>query len=73
MVPMCYGLYKTLKTDFREERRAMMDLMEVNRRDEARQYAEDARARPAPAGPSPEGTRQQMTAENPQDPEQRRT
>ncbi len=73
MVPMCYGLYKTLKTDFREEQRAMQDLMEYNRRDEARQHAEGARGRPAPAAPPAEGTRQRMTAEDPQDPEQRRT
>ena len=40
------GAQGGVKTDFREERRAMMDLMEIKRRDEARQYAEYARARP---------------------------
>jgi glycine betaine transporter len=69
MVPMCYGLYKTLKTDFREERREMQALMELDRRDEARRYAQDARSRPAPVKPG-DANRQRMSAE---DPEQRRT
>ncbi len=58
MVPMCYGLLKTLQSDRREEeRREMEEIMTT---------------RPAPTGPpprpAPEGpTAQQMTAENPQE------
>ena len=58
MVPMCYGLLRTLQSDRREEeRREMEELMTT---------------RPAPTGPSPRpapggSTAQQMTAENPQE------
>jgi glycine betaine transporter len=56
MVPMCYGLLKTLQSDRREEeRREMEELMTT---------------RPAPTGPRPApggSTAQQMTAENPQE------
>ena len=67
-----HGPNVTLKTDFREERQAMQELMDLNRRDEARQYAEAASARPAPAagGTTPgDGIRQQMTAEDSRSPE----
>src|SRR5215213_166528 len=75
MVPMCYGLYKTLRTDFREERRLMEEVMGYDREMERRQMNEIVRRRAAgepidqpaptghPGGPPP----QQMTAENPQE------
>ncbi len=56
MVPMCYGLYKTLKTDYREERRAMEEVMGYDREMERRQLNEIMRRRAAgePIGrPSP--------------------
>ena len=31
MVPMCYGLYKTIKTDYREERRQMQETLAFDR------------------------------------------
>ena len=40
MVPMCYGLYKTLKTDFREERRQLQETMAYDRQVELRQMQE---------------------------------
>ncbi len=59
MVPMCYGLLRSLKEDSREEdRREIQEAM-----------------RPAPANPAPGGgpAAQQMTAENPQERDQYRT
>jgi choline-glycine betaine transporter len=40
MVPMCYGLYKTLKTDYREERQQMQEAMAYDRQVEIRQMQE---------------------------------
>ena len=40
MVPMCYGLYKTLKSDYREERREMQEAMAYDRNVERRQLEE---------------------------------
>jgi glycine betaine transporter len=40
MVPMCYGLYKTLKTDYREERKEMQQAMAYDRQAEIRQMQE---------------------------------
>ncbi len=40
MVPMCYGLYKTIKTDFREERRQLQEAMAYDRQVEIRQMQE---------------------------------
>ncbi len=54
MVPMCYGLYKTLQSDRREEERREMQEIIPDR---------PAPTRPAPGGP----TAQQMTAEDPQE------
>jgi glycine betaine transporter len=64
MVPMCYGLYKTLQSDRREE--------------EHRETQEIITGRPAPTGaptrPAPGGpTAQQMTAEDPQERGEHRT
>jgi glycine betaine transporter len=56
MVPMCYGLYKTLKTDYREERRAIEEVMGYDREMERQQMNEIMRRRAAgePIGrPSP--------------------
>jgi glycine betaine transporter len=47
MVPMCYGLYKTLKTDYREERRAIEEVMGYNREVERQQMNEIMRRRAA--------------------------
>src|ERR687890_1108821 len=40
MVPMCYGLYKTLKTDYREERQQLQEAMAYDRQVELRQMRE---------------------------------
>ena len=40
MVPMCYGLYKTLKTDYREEQRQMRDTLAYDREMELKQMKE---------------------------------
>jgi glycine betaine transporter len=40
MVPMCYGLYKTLKTDYREERRELQETMAYDPQVETRQMQE---------------------------------
>ncbi len=40
MVPMCYGLYKTLKTDHREERRELEEAMAYDREMELQQMRE---------------------------------
>src|ERR687894_791550 len=40
MVPMCYGLYKTLKTDYREERRQLQEAMAYDREKELQQMRE---------------------------------
>ncbi|MGH3148933.1 MAG: BCCT family transporter, partial [Rubrobacter sp.] len=40
MVPMCYGLYKTLKTDYREERQQLQETMAYDRQVELRQMQE---------------------------------
>ncbi len=47
MVPMCYGLYKTLKTDYREERRAIEEVMGYDREMERQQMNEIMRRRAA--------------------------
>src|SRR5918998_176714 len=46
MVPMCYGLYKTLKTDYREERRQLQEAMAYDRQVEMRQMQEIMHPRP---------------------------
>src|ERR687893_445625 len=46
MVPMCYGLYKTLKTDYREERRQLQEAMAYNRQVEIQQMQEIMHPRP---------------------------
>lgn len=40
MVPMCYGLYKTIKTDYREERRQMQETLAYDREMELKQMKE---------------------------------
>jgi len=61
MVPMCYGLYKTLANDSREEERRETEGTMTT-------------ARPSPATGGPEGpTAPQMAAENPRERGQRRT
>jgi glycine betaine transporter len=40
MVPMCYGLYKTLRTDYREERRELQQAMAYDREMELQQMRE---------------------------------
>jgi glycine betaine transporter len=61
MVPMCYGLYKTLVNDSREEERRETEGTMTT-------------ARPSPATGGPGGpTAQQMAAENPRERGQRRT
>jgi glycine betaine transporter len=40
MVPMCYGLFKTLRTDFREERQQLQEAMAYDRQVELRQMQE---------------------------------
>jgi glycine betaine transporter len=40
MVPMCYGLFKTLRTDFREERKQLQEAMAYDRQVELRQMQE---------------------------------
>jgi glycine betaine transporter len=75
MVPMCYGLYKTLKTDYREERRAMEEVMGYDREMERRQMNEIMRRRaagepiggPTPASQSGVTPPQQMRAEDPEE------
>ena len=47
MVPMCYGPYKTLKTDYHEERRALEEVMGYDREMERRQMNEIMRRRAA--------------------------
>ncbi len=40
MVPMCYGLYRTIKTDYREERQQLQETMAYDRQVETRQMQE---------------------------------
>ena len=40
MVPMCYGLFKILRTDFREERQQLQEAMAYDRQVEIRQMQE---------------------------------
>ena len=40
MVPMCYGLYKTIKTDYREERRQMQETLAYDREMKLKQMKE---------------------------------
>lgn len=40
MVPMCYGLYNTIKTDYREERQQLQETMAYDRQVETRQMQE---------------------------------
>jgi len=47
MVPMCYGLYKTLKTDYREERREMQEMLGQAPLDGRQQHQEITRDRRA--------------------------
>jgi hypothetical protein len=47
MVPMCYGLYKTLKTDYREERREMQEAMAYDPDVEKRQFEEITTGQPS--------------------------
>ncbi len=47
MVPMCYGLYKTLKTDYREERREMQEAMAYDPDVERRQLEEIKSGQPS--------------------------
>lgn len=47
MVPVCYGLYKTLKTDYREERREMQEALAYDRDAERRQLEEIKSGQPS--------------------------
>ncbi len=47
MVPMCYGLYKTLKMDYREERREMQQALAYDRDVERRQLEEIKTGQPS--------------------------
>ncbi len=47
MVPMCYGLYKTLKTDYREERREIQEALAYDRDAERRQFEEIKTGQPS--------------------------
>jgi hypothetical protein len=40
MVPMCYGLYKTIKKEYREERRQRRETLAYNREMELQQMKE---------------------------------
>ncbi len=40
MVPMCYGLYRTIKTDYHEERQQLQETMAYDRQVETRQMQE---------------------------------
>jgi hypothetical protein len=44
---MCYGLYKTLKTDYREERREMQEALAYDRDAERRQLEEIKAGQPS--------------------------
>ena len=69
MVPMCYGLYKTLKTDFREERRQLQEAMAYDRQVEMRQMQEIMHPRPRRLRHVRMADRQPTPADDPQDPE----
>jgi glycine betaine transporter len=73
MVPMCYGLYKTLKTDFREERRQLQEAMAYDRQVEMRQMQEILHPQPRRLRHVRMADRQPTTAEDLQDPEKPRT
>jgi len=73
MVPMCYGLYKTLKTDFREERRQLQEAMAYDRQVEMRQMQEILHPQPRRLRHVRMADRQQMTTEDPQDPDKPRS
>ena len=47
MVPVCYGLYKILKTDYREERREMQEALAYDRDAERRQLEEIKSGQPS--------------------------
>jgi choline-glycine betaine transporter len=47
MVPMCYGLYKTLKVDYREERRELQEALAYDRDAERRQLEEIRTGQPS--------------------------
>jgi glycine betaine transporter len=47
MVPMCYGLYKTLKMDYREERRELQQALAYDRDVERRQLEEIKTGQPS--------------------------
>jgi hypothetical protein len=63
MVPMWYGLYKTIKTDYREERRQMQETLAYDREMKLKQMKEiiagpPRRVTATPAGrtePKPNG------------------
>ena len=64
MVPMCYGLYRILKTDYREERKQMQEAMAYDRQVEIRQMKEIMR-------PSPRRLRHvRISDRKPSDPDQ---
>ena len=73
MVPMCYGLYKTLKTDYREERRQLQEAMAYDRQVEMRQMQEMMHPQPRRLRHVRMVDRQSTTAEDPQNPEKPRT
>ena len=73
MVPMCYGLYKTLKTDYREERRQLQEAMAYDRQVEMRQMQEIMHPQPRRLRHVRMVDRQSTTAEDPQNPEKPRT
>ena len=73
MVPKCYGLYKTLKTDYREERRQLQEAMAYDRQVEMRQMQEIMPPQPRRLRHVRMADRQQVTAEDPQEPEKPRT
>jgi len=73
MVPMCYGLYKTLKTDYREECRQLQEAMAYDRQVEMRQMQEIMHPQPRRLRHVRMADRQSTTAEEPQNPEKPRT
>lgn len=55
MVPMCYGLYKTIKTDYREERRQMQKTLAYDREMKLKQMKEIMSGPPRPVTATPAG------------------
>jgi hypothetical protein len=55
MVPKCYGLYKTIKTDYREERRQMQETLAYDREMKLKQMKEIMSGPPRPVTATPAG------------------